>query len=284
MILDNKNTRREFSGGNDNNETLNRNDANEIAETELLNDRVEGKNPVSEVLKAGRQIHKLWVAVPENKRYDSVTYNIIKDAKANGALIIETDKKTLDRMSQSHGHQGLIAQVAMHEYVDIDDIIDHAASLDEHPFIVILDELKESYNLGSILRIADAAGVHGIIIPKHRSVGLDAAVAKASAGAMEHVRVARVTNISAAIEELKDKGFWIYATDHTAEKLYNEVDYSGPAAIIIGSEGEGIGPSILKKCDFFIKIPMKGKVNSLNAAVAAGIVIFEASRQRGIKK
>ena len=249
---------------------------------ELLLDRVEGKNPVAEVLKAGRPIHKIWVAVPENRRYDPVTYQIIREAKANGALIIETDKKTLDRMSQSHGHQGIIAQVAMHEYVDVDDILEYASSLGEPPFIAILDELKESYNLGSILRIADAAGLHGVIIPKHRSVGLDAAVAKASAGAMEHVRVARVTNIRATMEELKEKGLWIFATDSKGEKNYDEADFTGPAAVLIGSEGEGIGPSVLRECDFLVRIPMRGKVNSLNAAVAAGIVLFEAAKQRGV--
>lgn len=259
-------------------------DNSPMDEAEPLNDRVEGKNPIMEVLKAKRPIHKLWVAVPENKRYDPTTYRIIQEAKASGAVVIETDKKALDRMSRSFGHQGLIAQVALHEYSSIDEIIRYAESRNEPPFVVILDELKESYNLGSILRIADAAGVHGVIIPKHRSVGLDAAVAKASAGAMEHVLVSRVTNITAAIEELKQKGFWIFAADQNAQTLYYDADYTGAAGLLIGSEGEGIGPSILRKCDFLIRIPMNGKVNSLNAAVAAGIVIFEASRQRGGKK
>ncbi len=250
---------------------------------EIPQDRVEGKNPVSEAIRSGRPVTKLWVAIPESGRLDPATYAIVKEAREKGAIIVETDRKTLDRLSRSHGHQGLIAQVPVHEYATIDDMIGFARSRQEDPFLVILDELKDSYNLGSILRIADAAGVHGVIIPKHRSVGLDAAVAKASAGAIEHVRVARVTNISAAIEELKELGLWIYAADQKAEKLYSEADFTGPAAIVIGSEGEGIGPSILKKCDFLLRIPMKGKVNSLNAAVAAGIVIYRAAMQRSMK-
>lgn len=250
-------------------------------ENEINNDILEGRNPVCEALRTGRQINKLWVASPpEGKRYDPMTYKIMQEARAGGAVVIETDRKTLDKISVTHGHQGIIAKVAAHNYSSLEDILVIANERCEAPFVLILDGLKDSYNLGSILRVADAAGVHGVFIPRHRSVGLDAAVAKASSGAIEHIPVAKVTNLSNLIDELKDKGFWIYSTHQDADKMYNEIDYSGPAAIVIGSEGEGISSGILKKSDFMIKIPMKGKVNSLNAAVAAGIVVFEAANSR----
>ncbi len=249
-------------------------------EPEEFNNIVEGKNPVAEVLRSGRQIDKIWVALPESGRYDQLTYMIIKDAKAAGAVIIETTRKVLDKMSITHGHQGIIARVAAHEYVSIDEMIRASEEKNVVPMILILDGLKDPYNLGSILRLADAAGVNGVIIPKHRSVGLDAAAAKASAGAIEHVPVAKVTNISSTIDDLKSRGFWIYATHQDAEKNYYDIDYSGPAAIIVGSEGEGISAQLIKKSDFVVRIPMKGSVNSLNAAVAAGIIVFEAIRSR----
>ena len=194
--------------------------------------------------------------------------------------IMEVPKANLDDMSQTHNHQGVIAQVASHEYVEIDDMLDLAAEKGETPLLLILDELKDAYNLGSILRIADAAGVTGVIIPQHRSIGLDSMVAKASAGAIEYVPVARVTNLSRTILELKDKGFWIAGTDAEGTNEYFDDVWSGPMAIVIGSEGEGMSKNIKDKCDFLLSIPMAGSVNSLNAAVAAGIVVFEAVKQR----
>jgi len=252
----------------------------EVEKTEV-NDRLEGKNPLLEALKAGRTINKLWVLKYRGKQTDSSISRIVEMAKQTGAVVIETDREVLDKMSLTRGHQGVIAQVASHEYVDIDKIISDAKAKNKNGvFIVILDELKESYNLGSILRISDAAGVDGIVIPKHRSVGLDANVAKASAGAIEYVPVAKVTNISQTIEKLKEEGFWIYGTSQDAKDLYNKVDYKGNIAIVVGSEGEGIKESVINKCDFLVKIPMYGNVNSLNAAVASGVIIFEAARQR----
>lgn len=253
---------------------------------EMSEDRLEGKNPILEALNAGRTIQKLWVQKLnlETGRIDPIISKIINLSKQTGAVVIELDKRALDQMSQTHGHQGVIAQVAMHDYAEIDDMINAAKEKGEHPFIIILDELKDSYNLGSILRIADAAGAHGVVIPKHRSVGLDATVAKASAGAMEYVPVAKVVNLTQTIEDLKEKGFWIVGTDQEGTSQYDKIDYRGALAIVIGSEGEGIGRLVKKNCDFLVTIPMRGKVNSLNAAVATGIIVFEAAKQRNIIK
>ena len=210
-------------------------------------DRIEGRNPVLEAMRAGRTFNKIFVAQrQENARPDPTMARIINMAKDIHIPIVEVPKASLDDMSQTHNHQGVIAQVASHEYVEIDEILDRAAEKGEAPLLLILDELKDAYNLGSILRIADAAGVHGVIIPQHRSIGLDSMVAKASEGTNEY---------------------------------YDDV-WSGPMAIVIGSEGEGMSKNIKEKCDYLLSIPMAGSVNSLNAAVAAGIVVFEAVKQR----
>lgn len=246
-------------------------------------DRLEGRNPILEAIKAGRPINKLYV-LKLKERPDPIMARIVREARDSGAVIMEVERSVLDQMSVTTGHQGVIAQVAMHEYVELDDILAVAAAVGEDPFLIILDELKESYNLGSVLRIADAAGAHGVLIPKRRSVGLDAAVAKASAGAIEHVPVARVNNLSQTIETLKEKGFWIAAADEEGKTDYHDIDWCGPMALIIGSEGEGIGQQLRKHCDFLIAIPQRGKVNSLNAAVATGIIVFEAMHQRHLPK
>lgn len=244
-------------------------------------DRIEGRNPVLEAMRAGRTFNKIFVAQrQENSRPDPTMARIINMAKDLHIPIVEVPKASLDDMSQTHNHQGVVAQVASHEYVGIDEMLDRAAEKGEAPLLLILDELKDAYNLGSILRIADAAGVHGVIIPQHRSIGLDSMVAKASAGAIEYVPVARVTNLSRTILELKDKGFWIAGTDAEGTNEYYDDVWSGPMAIVIGSEGEGMSKNIREKCDFLLSIPMAGSVNSLNAAVAAGIVVFEAVKQR----
>lgn len=244
-------------------------------------DRIEGRNPVLEAMRAGRTFNKIYVAArQENARPDPTMARIINMAKELHIPIMEVPKASLDEMSQTHNHQGVIAQVASHEYVEIDEMLEKAAEKGEAPLLLILDELKDAYNLGSILRIADAAGVTGVIIPQHRSIGLDSMVAKASAGAIEYVPVARVTNLSRTILELKDKGFWIAGTDAEGTNQYFDDVWSGPMAIVIGSEGEGMSKNIKDKCDFLLSIPMAGSVNSLNAAVAAGIVVFEAVKQR----
>ncbi|MCK9252601.1 MAG: 23S rRNA (guanosine(2251)-2'-O)-methyltransferase RlmB [Clostridiaceae bacterium] len=242
-------------------------------------DRLEGRNPLQEALKAGRAINKVWVARREDKP-DAALLRLVAMAREAGAVILEVDRQVLDQMSETHAHQGVIAQVAAHEYADLDDLLSSVREKGDVPFILLLAELQESYNLGSILRIADAAGVHGVVIPQRRSVGLDAAVAKASAGAIEHVPVCRVTNLSQTIERLKEQGFWITGTDAGASLDYRQADWSGPLAILIGGESEGISPSLRAHCDFLVSIPMRGKVNSLNAAVAAGIIVFEAAAKR----
>lgn len=253
----------------------------EFAENSPSDDRIEGRNPVLEALRAGRTFNKLYVLKPAaDAKPDPVLSRIINMARDKKIPIMEVPRMNLDSMSQTHNHQGVIAQVASHEYVDIDDMLARAEEKGEAPLLLILDELKDAYNLGSILRIADAAGVHGVIIPQHRSIGLDSMVAKASAGAIEYVPVARVNNLSRTILELKDKGFWIAGTDAEGTNMYYDDVWKGPMAIVIGSEGEGMSKNIKDKCDFLLSIPMSGSVNSLNAAVAAGIVVFEATKQR----
>ena len=243
-------------------------------------DRLEGKNPVLVALRAGRTMNKLWVAKLDGGRVDPTVARIVSMAKDRGVFVHEVPRLTLDQMSETHNHQGVIAQVASHDYVEIDQIVKSAREKGEAPFLLMLDELKDAYNLGSILRIADAAGVHGVIIPKHRSIGLDSMVAKASAGAIEYVPVEKVTNLSQTISALKEDGFWVAGTDAEGTVAYNKADLKGSLLIVIGSEGEGMAKNIREKCDFLLSIPMSGSVNSLNAAVAAGIVVFEAQRQR----
>ena len=244
-------------------------------------DRIEGRNPVMEALRAGRTINKLYVLkLAEGARPDPVLSRIINLARENHVPIMEVPRQNLDTMSQTHNHQGVIAQAASHEYMDIDEILKRAEEKGETPLLLALDELKDAYNLGSILRIADAAGVSGVIIPQHRSIGLDSMVAKASAGAIEYVPVARVNNLSRTLLELKEKGFWVAGTDAEGTNQYTDDVWSGPMVIVIGSEGEGMNKNIKDKCDYLLSIPMAGSVNSLNAAVAAGIVVFEAVKQR----
>lgn len=243
-------------------------------------DHLEGKNPILEAFRANRTINKIWLAPNDGKRADPTISRIMAMAKEAGVPILEVPRSTLDRMSETRNHQGIIAQTASHEYVEIDDMIRIAEEKNEPPFLLMLDELKDAYNLGSVLRIADAAGVHGVIIPKHRSIGLDSVVAKASSGAIEYVPVARVVNLSRTIKDLKDKGFWIFGTDAEAPMSYDHADFRGPLLLVIGSEGEGISRMIRENCDVLVSIPMSGKVNSLNAAVAAGVVVYEARKQR----
>ncbi len=241
-------------------------------------DRIEGRNPVFEALKAGRRIDKLFIQRDLN---DGSLVKIRAIAREKGIVISEAAKQKLDSMSHTGSHQGVIAYTAMHEYCEIDDMLNLAKEHGEDPFIIIADEISDPHNLGSIIRTADAAGVHGVIIPKRRAVGLSAIVAKASAGALEYVPVAKVGNINAAIEELKKKGLWVAGAAMEGESVYGRVDLKGPLAIVIGSEGNGISQLVKKNCDFLVSIPMKGKINSLNASVAAAVLMLEAARQRG---
>ncbi len=239
--------------------------------------RIEGKNPVMEALKAGRRIDKLYIAKGENDR--ALTF-IAAKARAAGAVISETDRKKLDHMSVTHAHQGVIAVAAVKDYVTPEAILDAADQKGEKPFIIICDDISDPHNLGAIIRTAEAAGAHGVIIPKHRSAGVTAVVEKTSAGAVEHMLVARVANLAAAVKSLKDRGVWIFGTDADGDRPLWKADFRDSAAIVIGSEGKGMSRLMKESCDFLISIPMMGQVNSLNASAAAAVVMYEAVRQR----
>lgn len=244
-------------------------------------DIIAGRNAVNEALRSGRTIDSLYIV--RGSAHSGSLSALIAKAKAKDIAIKEADSKKLDFMCGNANHQGVVAVAAVKEYATIDDIFQLAKERNEPPFIIVADELEDPHNLGAVLRVAECAGAHGIIIPKRRAVGLTYAVGKASAGAVEYVPVARVTNITAAIDELKKRGVWIYAADMEGQN-WCTVDYSGPAAIVIGSEGSGVGRLVKEKCDFVISLPMKGKINSLNASVACGIICYEVARQRsGIK-
>lgn len=246
-------------------------------EQELNENQLEGRNAVTEALRSGRTIDKVFIASGDT---DRGLQRLAAQAKEAGAVVVPVDRRKLDMMSQSHSHQGIIALAAAREYFSIDDILEEATSRGEQPLIVICDELADPHNLGAILRSAECAGAHGVIIPKRRSVGLTAVVAKASAGAVEYMKVARVTNITAAIEELKKKGVWIFGTAAEGSIPMYQADLKGAAAIVIGSEGDGMSRLVRQSCDVTVHIPMKGRITSLNASAAASILLYEAVRQR----
>lgn len=202
------------------------------------------------------------------------------EAREAGAVVVPVDRRKLDMMSFTHAHQGVIALAAAHEYAAVEDILQEAADRGEAPLIVICDELTDPHNLGAIMRSAECAGAHGVIIPKRRSVGLTATVAKASAGAVEYMKVARVTNINQAIAQLKENGVWVFGTAAEGSIPMYKADLTGPAAIVIGNEGEGMSPLVRKNCDVTVHIPMKGRISSLNASAAASVLLYEAVRQR----
>ena len=244
---------------------------------EEVEGQIEGRNALTEALKAGRTIDKVFVAAGET---DRSLQRLAAQAKEAGAVIVPVDRRKLDQMSTTRSHQGVIALVAAHVYYTIDDILEAAAEKGEAPLIVICDELSDPHNLGAIMRSAECAGAHGVIIPKRRSVGLTATVAKASAGAVEYMKVARVTNINNAINDLKEKGVWIYGTAAEGSIPMYKADLTGPAAIVIGNEGDGMSQLVRKNCDVMVHIPMKGQITSLNASAAASILLYEAVRQR----
>ncbi len=251
----------------------------EVQEEQLGdNDKLEGRNSVMEALKANRTINKLFVI--KGEREGSIR-QIVAMARQKGIIITEVEKSALDSMSTSRSHQGVIAFVAVKEYVEVDDILQIANEKGQPPFIIILDEITDPHNFGAILRTANAVGAHGVIIPKRRAIGLTSAVSKASAGAVEYVPVARVTNISQTIEYLKKNNVWVVGTDATGEKAFYESDLKGSIALVVGSEGEGMGKLIRDKCDFVVNIPMQGEISSLNASVAGAIVMYEILKQRG---
>ncbi|APH06683.1 23S rRNA (guanosine(2251)-2'-O)-methyltransferase RlmB [Bacillus weihaiensis] len=239
-------------------------------------DYIIGRNPVIEVLKSSRDINKIWVAENSVK---GQAQEITRLAKERGIMINFVPKKKIDQMVEGN-HQGVVAQVAAYEYVHVDDILAKAEQRNEMPFLLLLDELEDPHNLGSIMRTADAVGAHGIVIPKRRAVGLTATVAKASTGAIEHIPVARVTNMARTIDDLKERGVWIVGTDAKGADDYRNLDGKMPLGLIIGSEGKGMGRLIKEKCDFLVKMPMIGHVTSLNASVAASLLMYEVYRKR----
>ena len=247
---------------------------------ELAEGLIEGRNALTEALKSGRTIDKLYVAEGSP---DRSLARLAAQAREAGAVVVPTDRRKLDQMSPTGAHQGVIAAVAAHEYASVADILELAARRGEPPLLVICDELSDPHNLGAILRTAECAGAHGVIIPKRRSVGLTAVVAKTSAGAVEYLPVARVSNIAGTIRELKEKGVWIYGTAADADSELYKTDLTGPAAIVIGSEGEGMSRLVRESCDLLVSIPMKGQISSLNASAAAAVMLYEALRQRSAR-
>ncbi len=240
-------------------------------------DLIEGRNPCLEALEAGRSINRIMIAKGSR---DSTIANILHLAKERHIPIAEVERTALDKISVVGSHQGVIALASAKEYCTVDDILQRAENLGHAPFIVILDGINDPNNFGAIIRSAECSGVDGIIIPERRSVQVTPVVAKVSAGACEHVMIARVTNISSTIRELKDRGLWIIGTDGKARQTYKKADYTSPIALIIGSEGDGMSRLVAANCDLLVSIPLMGKVNSLNAATAAAIVMFEAVSQR----
>ena len=240
---------------------------------------IEGKNPVMEALRSDAQIDTILIS--RDAAQGSLT-KILDLAKTKNILVKNVDKALLDRLSESKRHQGIIAEAMEYEYKEIEDILNNAKSKGEKPFVIILDEIQDVHNLGAIIRTAECLGAHGVVIPKRRAAQVNAVVAKSSAGAVEFLPVARVTNIVSAIEELKQKGLWIYGADMDGEKYIYEEKFDAPVGLVIGSEGFGIGRLVKENCDILVKIPMKGKINSLNASSAASIIIYEIMKQRGI--
>ena len=242
-----------------------------------FDDQIEGRNSVLELLESGKDVNKIFVT--RGEKHGSIN-KILGIAKERKIIVVEKDKKQMDEMAQEENYQGVIAIVPPFEYVEISDILQVAKERNEDPFVIVLDGIEDPHNLGSIIRTAETAGVHGVIIPKRRAASVNSTVNKASAGAVEHMKIARVTNISDAIEELKQAGLWVCGTAVDTNKYYYNQDLTGPLAIVIGNEGKGIGEKVKKNCDFLVKIPMKGKVQSLNASVSTGIVVYEAVKQR----
>ena len=238
---------------------------------------IEGRNAVLEALRTNTPIDKIFLAKGET---DAALGHIASTARSKGIVVVETDRRKLDERSVTHSHQGVIAVTAVREYVSVEEILNIAREKGENPLIVVCDELSDPHNLGAVIRTAECAGAHGVIIPKRRSAGLTAIVAKTSAGAVSHVPVARVPNLTNTLKDLKKEGVWVFGTAADGTTSLYDADLKGPAAIVIGSEGDGMGRLVSENCDFKVSIPMKGKLNSLNASAAAAIMLYEAVRQR----
>ena len=239
---------------------------------------IEGRNAVIEALRVGTAIDKIYLAKGET---DKTLGHIASKARDAGIVVVEADRRKLDGMSRTHAHQGVIALAAVREYATVESILAAAAEKGEPPLLVVCDEISDPHNLGAILRTAECAGAHGVIIPKRRSAGLTAVVAKTSAGAVSYIPVARVANIPSLLKELKKQGIWVFGTAMNGSTPLYKADLKGPAAIVIGSEGSGMTRLVSESCDFLVSIPMKGRISSLNASAAAAILLYEAVRQRG---
>lgn len=237
---------------------------------------IEGRNAVIEAFRSGKTIDKLYVL---DGCKDGPVMTIIREAKKTDTIIRYVDREILDRLSKTGHHQGVVANAAAYDYAEVEDILNAAREKGEPPFVFILDGIEDPHNLGAIIRTANLAGAHGVIIPKRRAVGLTATVAKTSAGALNYTPVAKVTNLSATIEELKKEGLWFVCADMGGETMYN-LNLTGPIGLVIGNEGEGVSRLVKEKCDYVASIPMKGNIDSLNASVAAGVLAYEVVRQR----
>lgn len=243
---------------------------------EVMEDKIIGRNPVLEAIKAGRSVEKILI---KKGKYEGSIVPVVKKAKEAGIIIQEVDKVKLDALAEGGNHQGVVAYVSQYDYVSVEDILNIALDKGEPPFVIICDKITDPHNLGAIIRTANCVGAHGVIVPKRNSAGLNSVVAKTSAGAVEYTKVARVTNIADTIDKLKKQGMWIAAADMDGQEMY-KTDLKGSLGIVVGSEGEGVSRLVKEKCDFIVSIPMHGQINSLNASVAAGVMMYEALRQR----
>lgn len=250
-----------------------------MEEQRFTEDRIEGRNAVIEALRAGRAFDKIYIAKGE---VDATLGHIASKARSLGVVVVETDRRKLDMMSQTHAHQGVVAVCAVKEYCTVQDILSVAAEKGESPFVIVCDEISDPHNLGAIIRSAECVGAHGVVIPKRRSAGLTAVVGKAAAGAAEHMAIARVSNISSALEELKKAGLWVYGAAAEGSNSMWKTDLTGPIALVIGSEGDGMSRLVREHCDFILSIPLRGQISSLNASAAAAVLMYEVLRQRDL--
>ena len=276
--------RREFNRGTGErrkidrrNEIRREEDKKREIDNELYSDQIEGRNAVIELLESGKDINKIYIT--KGDKTGSIN-KIIAMAKERKVVLVEKDKNQMEKMAQTENYQGVIAIVPPFEYCEVEDILEYAKEKEENPFILILDGIEDTHNLGAIIRTAETAGVHGIIIPKRRSASVNSTVAKVACGAVEYMKIARVNNINDCINKLKDAGIWICGTDVNAEDYYFNQDLKGPLGIVIGNEGKGMSELVKRNCDFLVKIPVMGRVQSLNASVSTGIIVYAAVEQR----
>ena len=276
--------RREFNRGTGDRRKVDRrnairreDDKKKEIDNELYSDQIEGRNAIIELLESGKDINKIYVS--KGDKTGSIN-KIIAMAKERKVVLVEKDKSQMEKMAQTENYQGVIAIVPPFEYCEVEDILEYAKEKEENPFILILDGIEDIHNLGAIIRTAETAGVHGIIIPKRRSASVNSTVAKVACGAVEYMKIARVNNINDCINKLKDAGIWICGTDVNAKEYYFNQDLKGPLGIVIGNEGKGMSELVKKNCDFLVKIPVMGKVQSLNASVSTGIIVYAAVEQR----